>query len=99
MAMKQRYLEVGANAVKRAAARRDVVRGVHMTFPATAVIEVLASLGLDFVYLDGEHGSFDMKDIEAACVAAERHGIVPIARVPDRTAAAITPFLDRGVRG
>lgn len=97
--MKQKIVGVGVNAVKLAAATRGVVRGVHLTFPSTAVIEVLASLGLDFVYLDGEHGSFDVRDIEGACVAAERHGLVPIARVPDRTAAAITPFLDRGVRG
>jgi len=87
------------NAVKRAAASRETIRGVHFTFPSPIVIELLASLKLDFIYLDGEHGAFELRDIEASCVAAERHGMVPIARVPNRQASTITHFLDRGVRG
>lgn len=87
------------NIVKQAAASRAKIRGVHLTFPAPTVIEVLAPLALDFVYLDGEHGSFEIRDLETACIAAERHGIVPIARVPDPSSGTITRFLDRGVRG
>ena len=33
------------------------------------------------------------------CIAAERHGLTPIARIPDPSSATITRFLDRGVRG
>jgi 4-hydroxy-2-oxoheptanedioate aldolase len=87
------------NVVKRAAATGETIRGVHLTFPETAIIEILATEKLDFVYLDGEHGAFGPRDVEACCIAAERHGITPIARVPDRTASVITAFLDRGVRG
>jgi 2-keto-3-deoxy-L-rhamnonate aldolase RhmA len=88
-----------ANAVKEAAATGARIRGVHLTFAAPAVIEVLAAVDLQFVYIDGEHGCFDWRDIEAGCVAAERHDLTPIARVPDVSAATITRFLDRGVRG
>jgi 4-hydroxy-2-oxoheptanedioate aldolase len=87
------------NAVKHAAATGDVIRGIHMTFAAPAAIEVLASERLDFVYIDGEHGCFDWRDIEVMCIAAERHGLTPIARIPDPSSATITRFLDRGVRG
>lgn len=87
------------NAVKAAAASRRRIRGVHLTFAAPAVIEVLASVDLQFVYLDGEHGCFDWRDIETACIAAERHGLTPIARIPDTSRATITRFLDRGVQG
>ena len=90
---------IAKNAVKRAAASGEWVRGIHLTFAATAVIEVLASERLDFVYLDGEHGCFDWRDVEAMCIAAERHGLTPIARIPDPSSATITRFLDRGVRG
>lgn len=90
---------LATNAVKEAAASRRMIRGVHFTFPAPPAIEVLAPLELDFIYLDGEHGSFDTRDLEAATVAAERHGMVPIARVPDPSASTITRFLDRGIRG
>jgi 2-keto-3-deoxy-L-rhamnonate aldolase RhmA len=87
------------NAVKHAAATGNVIRGIHMTFAAPTVVEVVASERLDFVYIDGEHGCFDWRDIEAMCIVAERHGMTPIARVPDRSSATITRFLDRGVRG
>ena len=102
--MDARVRESGAamtarNLVKEAAADGRTIRGVHLTFAATAVIEVLAHAELQFVYLDGEHGCFDWRDIEAACITAERHGLTPIARVPELTVATITRFLDRGVRG
>jgi len=87
------------NSVKQAAASGDWIRGIHLTFPATAVIEVLASERLDFVYIDGEHGRFDWRDIEIVCITAERHKLTPIARIPDPSSATITRFLDRGVRG
>lgn len=87
------------NVVKDAAATRRSIRGVHLTFPAPAIIEVLAAADLDYVYIDGEHGCFDWRDIEAACVAAERHALTPIARVPEVSKATITRFIDRGVQG
>ena len=87
------------NAVKEAAQSCSTVRGVHLTFAAPAVIEVLAAVDLQFVYLDGEHGCFDWRDIETACCVAERHGLTPIARVPDSSSGTITRFLDRGVCG
>jgi 2-keto-3-deoxy-L-rhamnonate aldolase RhmA len=87
------------NLVKEAAANGQRIRGIHLTFAAPSVIEVLASADLQFVYIDGEHGCFDWRDIEAACITAERHNLTPIARIPDLSSATITRFLDRGVRG
>lgn len=90
---------IARNAVKHAAATGGLIRGIHMTFAAPAVIEVVASEKLDFLYIDGEHGCFDWRDIELMCITAERHGLTPIARIPDPSSATITRFLDRGVRG
>jgi 4-hydroxy-2-oxoheptanedioate aldolase len=90
---------IARNFVKEAAASGQSIRGIHLTFAAPSVIEVLAAADLQFVYIDGEHGCFDWRDIEAACVAAERHNLTPIARLPDLSSASITRFLDRGVRG
>src|SRR5579871_1953186 len=88
------------NVVKDAAASGRRVKGVHLTFAAPPIIEVLAqSIDLDFVFIDGEHGRFDWRDIETACVAAERHGVTPIARTPDAAPGTISRFLDCGVRG
>ena len=87
------------NLVKEAAANGQSIRGIHLTFAAPAAIEVLAAADLHFVYIDGEHGCFDWRDIEATCITAERHNLTTIARIPDLSSATITRFLDRGVRG
>lgn len=87
------------NHVKAAAASGQQIRGVHMTFAAPTIIEVLSVADLHFIYIDGEHGCFDWRDVEAACVAAERHGLTPIARIPDISTSTITRFMDRGVKG
>jgi 2-keto-3-deoxy-L-rhamnonate aldolase RhmA len=87
------------NHVKNAAASGQKIRGVHLTFAAPTIIEVVSAADLQFIYIDGEHGCFDWRDVEAACIAAERHGMTPIARVPDISVATITRYMDRGVKG
>jgi 4-hydroxy-2-oxoheptanedioate aldolase len=88
-----------ANRIKRAIAEGRKIRGLHQTFPAPSIIELMAIFGIDYVYLDGEHGAFEGRDLEAACIAAELHGITPIARIPDPSHATIVRFLDRGIKG
>jgi 2-keto-3-deoxy-L-rhamnonate aldolase RhmA len=87
------------NAIKRALANKTTVKGVHFTFPSPPILEILARLGLDFVYFDGEHGTFNRENLEHSCALAEKFGITPIARVPSNSVPAITQFLDAGVRG
>lgn len=87
------------NNVKSAIAEGRRINGVHFTYPALPAMEIMAMRGIDYIYIDGEHGVFGMGDVEAACIAAERHGATPVARVPDGSVSSITQFLDRGVRG
>ena len=63
---------IARNFVKEAAASGQSIRGIHLTFAAPSVIEVLAAADLQFVYVDGEHGCFDWRDIEAARRAGVR---------------------------
>lgn len=87
------------NVIKRARSSGATIRGVHLTFPAPQVVEILGRIGMDFVYFDGEHGSFNRDNLEACCAMADKAGLTPIARVPENSSAAITQFLDAGVRG
>lgn len=86
------------NAVKQAAASGARIHGLHLTFAAPSIIELVGAR-LDFIYLDGEHGCFELRDIETACIAAERHNLTAIARVPGQSPDIITRFLDRGIQG
>jgi 2-keto-3-deoxy-L-rhamnonate aldolase RhmA len=87
------------NRLKDAIARRTRIKGVHFTYYAPAALEILSGLGLDFVYIDGEHGLFALSEVESSCILAERYGITPIARVRANTVDVITQYLDRGVKG
>ena len=87
------------NAIKDAARAGKKAYGVRLTVPSPEIVEMLEPVGLDFVFLDCEHGVFDMPSIENICRAADLVGLTPIARVPDISDGTITQFLDRGIRG
>ncbi|SDO17225.1 HpcH/HpaI aldolase/citrate lyase family protein [Ensifer sp. YR511] len=90
---------VRRNRVKDAIRQGSKARGIHMTFASPSVIELLGMLDFDFVYLDAEHGRFDLSEIEEACRAAEISDLTVIARVPPGMLALIGTYLDRGVQG
>ena len=87
------------NLVKKAAHDGQTISGVHLTFPCPTLIEMLALQKLDFLYLDGEHGAFDLRDLEECCRAADLSNLTTIARIPDISPGTINQFLDRGVHG
>lgn len=70
-----------------------------MNLPVPAQIEFLGGFGFDLVFLDAEHGSFEVRDIEACCRAAELCDLTIVARVPDADAGLISRFLNAGVQG
>lgn len=73
--------------------------GLHMRFAAPPVIELCADQGLDFVYLDIENGSFELREIEDSCRSAEIAGLTTIARVPRCDPWLIGQVLNLGVQG
>jgi 4-hydroxy-2-oxoheptanedioate aldolase len=38
--------------------------GCQLVFPSATLIELMGYAGFDYVFLDGEHGVFTLKDIE-----------------------------------
>jgi 2-keto-3-deoxy-L-rhamnonate aldolase RhmA len=87
------------NSLKDAIKNGTKAYGVRLTVPSPEIVDMLQPAGLDFVFIDAEHGVFDMPSIENICRAADLVGLTPIARVPDITDGTITQFLDRGIRG
>lgn len=62
-------------------------------------IELLGGFDFDFVFLDGEHGMFDVADIEQCCRAAELYDLTIVARVAANDANLISRYLNAGVQG
>ena len=63
------------------------------------LVEMMGIAGADYVFIDGEHGSFSLGDIEIMCRAAELVGMTPIARVPSLEPAPILQFVPLGALG
>lgn len=61
--------------------------------------EALAASGIDFVFLDGQHGSFGMDRIIDNLMAIGAYPADPVARVPVNDFTWIGRFLDEGCLG
>ncbi|MET4578215.1 HpcH/HpaI aldolase family protein [Ottowia thiooxydans] len=90
---------IRVNKVKQAANHRTKVYGFVLSWPAPQMVEILGTLGMDYVQIDGEHGLFSLEDVENTCRAAELYGMTPIARIPNINSSTILQYIDRGVKG
>ncbi len=88
----------------RAGFRQRFLAGEHLvgTFiktPATHPVEIIGTVGFDFVVIDEEHAPWDRVTIDAALLAARASGTAGIVRVAEPTAAKILSVLDDGAAG
>src|ERR1044071_4990921 len=63
------------------------------------VATILGKAGLDWCYLDAEHGNFDLETLQDICRAAIAAGMAPIVRVADVQYALMARALDCGAMG
>ena len=81
-------------------ARGETVFGCAMqVYRSSEIPRAFAAAGFDYVFIDTEHGGFDLEtvqDITAASVAA---GITPIVRVSELLYSLVARALDVGAQG
>ena len=87
------------NKVKSKIKAGEKVYGCAFTFPSAQLVEMVGVLGFDYIFIDGEHGTFTLADVEQMCIVADGVGLTPLARVPNNHPSTILRFLDRGVMG
>jgi 2-dehydro-3-deoxyglucarate aldolase len=78
-----------------------VALGVLENTYSPTLVEFYGELGVDFVWLDLEHGGADPWDagtVENLLRAAERTGIEPLVRLPDTDPTLVRKALDLGAR-
>jgi 2-keto-3-deoxy-L-rhamnonate aldolase RhmA len=73
--------------------------GTFVKMPTTQAIEILGSLGFDFVVIDQEHAPLDRAEIDLMCLAARASGMAPVVRVGDPGEANVLSALDCGAHG
>lgn len=62
-------------------------------------LELAAVSDLDYICLDQQHGMIDISHLGSLLPAVERHGVLPITRVPANDPAYISRSLDAGAMG
>jgi 2-keto-3-deoxy-L-rhamnonate aldolase RhmA len=77
----------------------QTVFGIRMDFASPLVVESLGATGIDWVYLDCEHGPMNETECEHMIRAAEAVGITPIVRTPSGRPEVVSRFLDIGAMG
>jgi 4-hydroxy-2-oxoheptanedioate aldolase len=60
---------------------------------------LLAGAGFDWIFLDTEHGGFDLETVQDLCRVANLSGIAPIVRVGDMQYTLVARSLDCGAQG
>jgi 2-keto-3-deoxy-L-rhamnonate aldolase RhmA len=88
------------NAVKRTLRGGGIALGTmvsHVRTPSIAVM--LKAAGFDFLFIDSEHGAFDVQTVQDIALVAREAGIVPIVRVPGLDYTYLFRPLDAGAMG
>lgn len=75
----------------------EPLAGMVITLNAPEVAEIASEAGLDWLWLDMEHGLLDVDDVQRVCMAARQ--TANLARVPVNDEAWIKRVLDTGVDG
>ena len=87
------------NLVKAKLKKGEVVFGCMVLSTDPIVAEVLGLAGFDFLMMDGEHGSFDVKILENMVRACDAVGVVSFARLPVSDPGGMLPYLETGIMG
>jgi 2-dehydro-3-deoxyglucarate aldolase len=78
--------------------RGDTLLGTMVTLASPAAAEVLAGIGFDWFFIDGEHGALETREL-LAILQAVSHRVACIVRVPAADEVAIKKVLDLGAHG
>ncbi|MFC6756990.1 MULTISPECIES: HpcH/HpaI aldolase family protein [Haloarcula] len=89
------------NGLRRALESGETVFGAAAATYSPTVIEIMGDVGLDYVWLDLEHGGpspYDSTALAALTRAAEAGGIELLVRLPKPEPTLVRKVLDAGVR-
>jgi 4-hydroxy-2-oxoheptanedioate aldolase len=88
------------NRVKRILQEGGLALATHVGGIADPqIVEIIGLAGFDAAFIDMEHTTYDLHDVQLAVMAAERSGITSIVRTPGFDPAFILRLLDIGVQG
>lgn len=92
-------MDMHVNKVKTRLAAGQIVIGAKVDLASPDIVEMVGVAGYDFVWIDREHGAFDLETSLHMMRAADAVGTTPIVRVPSQNPSEIARVLDAGAAG
>lgn len=82
--------------IKQKISSGKLVKGTHMIIGEPIISEILCNCGFDLIWLDGEHGAMDKKDLNLLIMTILGKGVAPFVRVPWNDPVLVKPILEMG---
>ena len=80
-------------------ARKRPALGIWVTLESPSITEIAATMGLDWVVIDAEHGHLDLKEVMEHLRATRGSKTLPLVRVQEVEQGLIKRVLDIGAAG
>ncbi|HWC97316.1 MAG TPA: aldolase/citrate lyase family protein [Candidatus Sulfopaludibacter sp.] len=88
------------NRTRERLARGETVFGCGLQVYRSAEIpRAFAAAGFDYVFIDMEHGAYDLETVQDMIAASNAAGITPIVRVAELLYSLVARLLDAGAQG
>jgi 2-keto-3-deoxy-L-rhamnonate aldolase RhmA len=89
-----------ANLTRERLSKGETVFGCGLqVYRSPEICRAFAAAGFDYVFIDMEHGSYDLETVQDMIKVALENGITPIVRVAELLYSLICRLLDAGAQG
>ena len=88
------------NQTRERLARGETVFGCGLqVYRSSEIPRAFAAAGFDYVFIDMEHGAYDLETVQDMIAACNMAGITPIVRVGELLYSLVARLLDAGAQG
>ncbi len=88
------------NRTKNLLHRNEIAIGCALQqYRSTELPRLLAAVGFDYLFIDSEHGGFNLETVQDLIISANQSGISPFVRVGEMLYSHVTRVLDVGAQG
>ena len=95
----KKRLSSNLDRVKEKIKKSQIAIGTHIKIGNQVVTDILCNCGFDILWVDGEYGPMDRKDINQQIITIRGAGIAPFIRVPWNDPVLVKPVLEMGPAG
>lgn len=87
-------MDSNVSKIKEKILKNELIIGTHIILGGPEICEIMCYCDFEFIWIDGEHGPLDKKDINLLIMTTRSHGLAPFVRIPWNDPVLFKPILD-----